>query len=119
MSAQRTHIWLRCRERAAGMYGVIPYAIAQGAVELPWALAQSVVYACITYFMIYFEINAGSLPLQAKQDNDRSHLCFHLELSACCQPSRQVKSMFCICNHRTTVPMFEVLGKIAVPITHA
>jgi ABC-type multidrug transport system permease subunit len=48
-----------CRERAAGMYAVLPYAVAQGAVELPWALAQSIVYSCITYFMIYFELSAA------------------------------------------------------------
>ncbi|CAL8462536.1 g2069 [Coccomyxa elongata] len=47
------------RERAAGMYGVIPYAIAQGAVEFPWALGQSIVYSCITYFMIHFEFTAA------------------------------------------------------------
>ncbi|KAK9906410.1 hypothetical protein WJX75_001426 [Coccomyxa subellipsoidea] len=47
------------RERAAGMYGVIPYAVAQGAVELPWALGQAIVYSCITYFMIHFEFTAA------------------------------------------------------------
>ena len=52
-----------CRERAAGMYAVLPYAIAQGAVELPWALAQALVYSLITYFMIYFQISAGERPL--------------------------------------------------------
>lgn len=41
------------------MYGVLPYAVAQGAVEFPWALAQSIVYSCITYFMIHFEFTAG------------------------------------------------------------
>ena len=38
------------------------YAIAQGAVELPWALGQAIVYSVITYFMIYFEMNAGKRP---------------------------------------------------------
>lgn len=42
------------------MYGVIPYAVAQGAVELPWALGQAIVYSCITYFMIHFEFTAGA-----------------------------------------------------------
>ncbi len=45
------------------MYGVIPYAIAQGAVEFPWALGQSIVYSCITYFMIHFEFTAGVAPI--------------------------------------------------------
>ena len=54
------HVQTRaCRERAAGMYAVLPYAVAQGAVELPWALGQALVYSCITYFMIYFEIDAA------------------------------------------------------------
>jgi hypothetical protein len=44
------------------MYGVIPYAVAQGAVELPWALGQAIVYSCITYFMIHFEFTAGAHP---------------------------------------------------------
>lgn len=55
-------VCLDCRERAAGMYGVIPYAVAQGAVEFPWALAQSIVYSVITYFMIQFEFSAGETP---------------------------------------------------------
>ena len=41
------------------MYAVLPYAVAQGAVELPWALGQAIVYSCITYFMIYFEMSAA------------------------------------------------------------
>ena len=45
------------------MYAVLPYAIAQGAVEIPWALAQALVYSVITYFMIYFQMDAGERPL--------------------------------------------------------
>ena len=48
------------RERAAGLYAVLPYAIAQGAVELPFVLVQAVIFTCIAYFMIYFEISAGA-----------------------------------------------------------
>ncbi len=49
------------RERAAGMYAVIPYAIAQGATEIPWALAQTLLFSCIAYFMIHFDFTAGEL----------------------------------------------------------
>ena len=62
-----------CRERAAGMYAVLPYAIAQGAVELPWALGQAIVYSVITYFMIYFEMNAGERPLLSLSRLQRTH----------------------------------------------
>ena len=33
----------------AGYYSVLPYAIAQGTVELPYILVQSVIYAVIVY----------------------------------------------------------------------
>jgi ABC-type multidrug transport system permease subunit len=42
------------RERAAGMYSAIPYAIAQVLIELPYCFAQTLVYALITYSMINF-----------------------------------------------------------------
>eukprot|EP00271_Cylindrocystis_brebissonii_P020903 TRINITY_DN71_c0_g6_i2.p1 TRINITY_DN71_c0_g6~~TRINITY_DN71_c0_g6_i2.p1 ORF type:complete len:224 (-),score=40.54 TRINITY_DN71_c0_g6_i2:845-1516(-) len=47
------------RERAAGMYAPLPYAIAQGAVELPYIFAQTVVYSLITYAMVQFEWTAA------------------------------------------------------------
>lgn len=34
-----------CSERAAGMFGVGPFALAQLLVEIPWLLGQAVVYA--------------------------------------------------------------------------
>ncbi|CAK9229936.1 unnamed protein product [Sphagnum troendelagicum] len=43
------------RERAAGMYAPLSYAIAQGLVEIPYILVQSTVYALITYAMINFQ----------------------------------------------------------------
>ena len=48
-----------CRERAAGMYGSYPYALAQALVELPYSVVQGVLYSLITYFMFYFFIDAG------------------------------------------------------------
>ncbi|KDD75002.1 ABC-2 type transporter [Helicosporidium sp. ATCC 50920] len=42
------------RERAAGMYGIGPYALAQGVVELPYILVQTVVYSAIVYWMMAF-----------------------------------------------------------------
>ncbi|EIE18194.1 putative pleiotropic drug resistance protein 3 [Coccomyxa subellipsoidea C-169] len=47
------------RERAAGYYSELPFALAQTLVEVPYLLVQTVLYSCITYFMIYFEINAA------------------------------------------------------------
>ena len=49
-----------CRERAAGYYATYPFALAQFLIEVPYVLAQSVLYAIITYFMIYFYIDAGT-----------------------------------------------------------
>ncbi|XP_063940536.1 ABC transporter G family member 36-like [Daucus carota subsp. sativus] len=43
------------RERAAGMYSSIAYALAQVVVEVPHVLVQTVVYGAIVYSMIGFE----------------------------------------------------------------
>ncbi|ONK59473.1 uncharacterized protein A4U43_C08F6790 [Asparagus officinalis] len=43
------------RERAAGMYSALPYAFGQVAIELPYVLAQSLIYGVIVYAMIGFE----------------------------------------------------------------
>jgi ABC-type multidrug transport system ATPase subunit/ABC-type multidrug transport system permease subunit len=43
------------RERAAGMYSAFPYAFGQIVIELPYALAQDIVYGLIVYSMIGFE----------------------------------------------------------------
>ncbi|KAK4798053.1 hypothetical protein SAY86_030379 [Trapa natans] len=43
------------RERAAGMYSALPYAIAQVLIELPYILTQSATYGVIVYAMIGFE----------------------------------------------------------------
>ncbi|KAJ0554077.1 putative ABC-type sulfate transporter [Helianthus annuus] len=51
------------RERAAGMYSAIPYAIAQGLVEIPYVASQTIVYGVITYFMINFERNIAKFVL--------------------------------------------------------
>ncbi|CAI5534847.1 unnamed protein product, partial [Closterium sp. Naga37s-1] len=51
------------RERGAGMYGAIPYALAQGAIELPYLVVQAVVYSLITYAMIRFEWTLGKFLL--------------------------------------------------------
>ncbi|CAI5979034.1 unnamed protein product [Closterium sp. NIES-64] len=51
------------RERGAGMYGAIPYALAQGVIELPYLLIQAVVYSLITYSMIQFEWTLGKFLL--------------------------------------------------------
>jgi ABC-type multidrug transport system permease subunit len=38
------------RERAAGYYAVLPYALAQQLVELPWLALQTIVYCSIVYW---------------------------------------------------------------------
>ncbi|KZV18315.1 ABC transporter G family member 31-like [Dorcoceras hygrometricum] len=56
ISIERTVFY---RERAAGMYSPFPYAFAQGLVEIPYILVQTITYGIITYFMINFERTAG------------------------------------------------------------
>ncbi|KAM0847154.1 hypothetical protein ACQ4PT_055202 [Festuca glaucescens] len=41
------------RERAAGMYSAFPYAFGQVAIEIPYTLVQSGIYAVIVYPMIW------------------------------------------------------------------
>nr|GME13818.1 pleiotropic drug resistance protein 1-like [Ipomoea batatas] len=43
------------RERAAGMYSALPYAIAQVVIELPYLFVQTIIYGVIVYAMIGFE----------------------------------------------------------------
>ncbi|XP_076952083.1 ABC transporter G family member 35-like [Bidens hawaiensis] len=43
------------RERAAGMYSSLPYAMAQVFVEIPYALLQTIYYTGIVYSMVSFE----------------------------------------------------------------
>ncbi|KAG7637916.1 ABC transporter G family member 31 [Arabidopsis thaliana] len=52
VSIERTVFY---REKAAGMYAPIPYAAAQGLVEIPYILTQTILYGVITYFTIGFE----------------------------------------------------------------
>ena len=47
------------RERAAGMYGPLPYAFAQALIEIPYIFVQTLVYGVITYAMIHFEWTAA------------------------------------------------------------
>ena len=48
------------RERAAGMYAAMPYALAQGDVEIPYLLVQALLWSVITYWMFGFEASAGA-----------------------------------------------------------
>ncbi|KAK1422491.1 hypothetical protein QVD17_25636 [Tagetes erecta] len=43
------------RERAAGMYSSLPYAMAQVIVEIPYVLLQTTYYTAIVYSMVSFE----------------------------------------------------------------
>ncbi|XWS11862.1 hypothetical protein CRYUN_Cryun37aG0037500 [Craigia yunnanensis] len=47
------------RERAAGMYSAMPYAIGQVLIEIPYIFIQSAVYGIIVYAMIGFEWTAA------------------------------------------------------------
>ena len=38
--------------RFAGMYASLPYALAQGDVEIPYLMLQSLLYSVITYWLI-------------------------------------------------------------------
>lgn len=48
-----------CQSHTAGFYSTWPYAIAQGSVEGPYLLVQSLLYAPLTYFLIGLEYSAG------------------------------------------------------------
>ena len=47
------------RERAAGYYSEMPFAAAQVLVEVPYLLAQAVLFSAISYPMVHFEANPG------------------------------------------------------------
>lgn len=47
------------RERAAGMYSALPYAMAQVIVEIPYVLIQTTYYTLIVYAMVCFEWTAA------------------------------------------------------------
>ncbi|XP_028756830.1 pleiotropic drug resistance protein 2 isoform X1 [Neltuma alba] len=56
VSIERTVFY---RERAAGMYSELPYALAQVAIEMVYTVFQSIVYGLIIYAMIGFKWEAG------------------------------------------------------------
>ncbi|KAL1823861.1 hypothetical protein ACET3Z_010639 [Daucus carota] len=43
------------RERAAGMYSALPFALAQVAIEFPYVLGQALIYSTVFYAMASFE----------------------------------------------------------------
>ncbi|XP_057870079.1 ABC transporter G family member 36 isoform X2 [Cryptomeria japonica] len=45
------------REKAAGMYSPLPYALSQIVIEIPYIFLQTVMYGLITYFMIGFQLS--------------------------------------------------------------
>lgn len=57
VAAQRTVFY---RERAAGMYSVLPFALAQLLVEIPYLVVQALVYSSIVYWMVWFARDAAS-----------------------------------------------------------
>jgi len=49
------------REHAAGMYGSLPFWLAEGLVELPFTLANALAYALIVYFSVGLIPSAGKV----------------------------------------------------------
>ncbi|KAI4355588.1 hypothetical protein L6164_004346 [Bauhinia variegata] len=47
------------RERAAGMYAALPYAIAQVVCEIPYVFFQTIYYSLLVYAMVAFEWTAA------------------------------------------------------------
>lgn len=47
----------------AEMYAALPYALAQGDVEVPYLVIQTIIWSLITYFMMGFVLDAGAMPL--------------------------------------------------------
>ncbi|KAF5957020.1 hypothetical protein HYC85_004245 [Camellia sinensis] len=43
------------REKAAGMYSALPYALAQVIAEIPYVLVQSIIFSLMVYTMVGFE----------------------------------------------------------------
>lgn len=56
ISIERTVFY---RERAAGMYSALPYAIAQVVVEVPYVLAQGLYFSLVIYSMMSFQWTAA------------------------------------------------------------
>ncbi|KAI8529591.1 hypothetical protein RHMOL_Rhmol12G0236900 [Rhododendron molle] len=55
VAVERTVVY---RERAAGMYSALPYALAQVIVEIPYVLVQASYFVLIVYAMVDFEWTA-------------------------------------------------------------
>ncbi|KAE8649240.1 hypothetical protein Csa_014650 [Cucumis sativus] len=60
VSIERTVFY---RERAAGMYSPIVYALAQGLMEIPYIGAQTIIFGVTTYLMVNFERSLGKFLL--------------------------------------------------------
>ena len=58
-TADAVGVQVMYRERAAGMYSELPFAAAQCLIEVPYNLAQTFVFCCISYFMLGFDHTAG------------------------------------------------------------
>ncbi|KAG6669262.1 hypothetical protein I3843_01G223600 [Carya illinoinensis] len=56
ISVERTVFY---RERAAGMYSALPYALAQVIAEIPYVFVQTTYYTLIVYAMVSFEWTAA------------------------------------------------------------
>jgi ABC-type multidrug transport system permease subunit len=43
------------------MYSALPYAVAQGTVEVPYIFVQALFFSVITYFLYHLQVDAGEL----------------------------------------------------------
>ena len=59
------------REHPAGLYSSIPFGLAAFTVELPYVLAQCLLFSIISYFLIGFEATAGG------HSRTSCHACLH------------------------------------------
>ena len=99
----------------AGMYSALPYAVAQGTVEVPYIFVQCVFFSVITYFLYHLQVDVGELT-----PSDRP-LCCGITQSMFVVPVRQHKSLDPMCQahflaHCLSLPMS--IGMLISPANH-
>lgn len=83
------------REHAAGVYSSVPYSVAEVLVEIPYLIAQSMIYSLLVYWWVRPERElqpAGFSPLLLCQLQDRLYItcclcifsCITLQAAAAC-----------------------------------
>jgi ABC-type multidrug transport system permease subunit len=78
---ERPVMW---RERASRLYAVLPWAQAMEDVEIPWIMAQTMLFSIISYWMVHFEVPCScfSFTLACSMSSaKRTDLCLLPDLS--------------------------------------